>query len=490
MKWSYAATLLVIAGILGYQLMIPPVIGLADQGDYARLLGAFHLGPVAHTAEDRYYRYFNRTYQPDPSFRLPGWEIYSSQDILVGSALLLNKWISKDGLFDIRVLSFLEALAFLAICYFLLRATRKLLPGRLHFLIAAALIIVFCDVGYICYFNSFYSEPATYLSLLALLAVWLDWIAHGPGARRGQAKYLALFCLFALLFVAAKPQNVAAGVLLGLYIFRFRKLLRRQWMAPASGAAILVGSLAVYWSVPRLVRLADVYNMVFMQMAPASPDPAGALRELGLDPSYARYSGSGAFAPTTGFWNAAFQDQLDARVSRFTIVWYYVRQPVKLLNYVRAVLPRGASLRAEGVGNFERSAGYPPFARARSFAIWSRFRERYLSGWSSGVLIGLMLSVFGAGWIAARSGDVQARLLAECYAVLALMAVIVFFTTILGDAHDLVKHLHLYNLLTDVCLVFGLTALFRRVSAGRDAGSSLDRRQSAAWSQIESGRCD
>ena len=177
-------------------------------------------------------------------------------------------------------------------------------------------------------------------------------------------------------------------------------------------------------------------------------------------------------------------------MSRFTIVWYYVRQPVKLLNYIRAVLPRGASLRAEGVGNFERSAGYPPFARSRSFAIWSRFREHYLSGWSSGVLIGLVLSVFGAGWIAIRSGDVQARLLAECYAVLALMAVVVFFTTILGDAHDLVKHLHLYNLLTDVCLVFGLMALFRRASAGRDAGSSLDRRQSATWSQIESGRCD
>ena len=307
MKWSYGATLLVIAGILGYQLMIPPVIGLADQGDYARLVGAFHLGPVAQTAEDRYYRYFNRTYQPDPNFRLPGWEIYSSQDILVGSALLLNKWISKDGWFDIRVLSFLEALAFLAICYFLLQATWKLLPGRLHFLIAAALIVVFCDVGYISYFNSFYSEPATYLSLLALLAVWLDWIANRPGARTGQAKYLALFCLFALLFVAAKPQNVAAGVLLGLYTFRFRNLLRRHWMVPAASAAILVASLAVYWSVPRLVRLADVYNMVFMQMAPASSDPAGALRELGLDPSYAKYSGLARSRPPPDFGTLRFK---------------------------------------------------------------------------------------------------------------------------------------------------------------------------------------
>ncbi len=462
MKWLCGGTLAAIAGIVIYQLMIPPVIGLADQGDYARLLGPFHLGPTATTLEERYYRYFNRTYKSDPSFKLPGWEIYSTQDILVGSAVLLNKWISKDGLFDIRVLSFLEMLVFLSICYFLLRATRPLLRGWLRFFIPAALIVIFCDVGYICYFNSFYSEPATYLSLLGLLAVWLNWVARGPTG----AKHAVLFAICALLFVAAKPQNVAAGVIIGVYMLRFRSVLRPHWLAPALCGLILAACLAVYWSVPRLVRLAQIYNMVFMEMAPDSADPAAELRNLGLDPLYAKYSGSGAFAPATTFWNPQFQVRLDQQVTRFTIVRYFLGHPGKFLNYVRAVLPRGSSLRAEGVGNFERSAGYPSFARARSFAIWSRFRERYLSRWSSGVLIGLMLSVPYAAWIAARSGKLQARLLAECYAVLALMAVAVLFTTILGDGHDIVKHLHLYNLLTDICIVFAFTALFRRASAG------------------------
>ncbi len=488
MRWAQAATLVAIAGILGYQLLIPPVIGLADQGDYARLLGAFHLGPTAQTGEERYYRYFNRTYQPDPNFRLPGWEIYSTQDILVGSAVLLNKWISKDGLLDIRVLSFLEILVFLAICYFLLRAARKLLSGRLQFLISSALILVFCDIGYVCYFNSFYSEPATYLSLMALLAVWLDFIASKPSESKSSTKHIALFCLFALLFVAAKPQNVAAGIILGFYSFRFRRLFRPRWAGPAVAAGILAACVTVYSSVPRLVRLADIYNMIFMQMLPESSNPALALRNLGLDSSYAKFSGSGAFAPTTGFWDPAFQNQLDARVGRFTIVQYYLERPAKLINYVRAVLPRGASLRAEGVGNFEKSAGYPPFARARSFALWSRFRERYVSRWSSGVLIGLMLSVFATGWMAAHARRIEVRLVAECYAVLALMDVAAFFTAILGDAHDVVKHLHLYNLLTDVCLVFAITALFRRVSAGSDGDSSPDHRRSAAWSRTESGQ--
>jgi hypothetical protein len=454
MKLSYKLTLLAIAAILIYQLMIPPVVGLADQGDYARLLGAFHLGPTAQTLEERYYRYFNRTYQHDANFKLPGWETYSTQDIFVVSALMLNRWISKDGLFDIRVLSLLEILAFLATCYLLLRASEPWLAGRLQLLIPVALIVVFCDVGYISYFNSFYCEPASFIFLLVLVALWLEMIT----ARGSEPKYLVLIGLCALLLVAAKPQNVAAGLILGIYLFRFRSLMRPHWLAPAVSVVILAASFAVYWTIPRLVRLGQMYNMVFMEMLPASPDASAELRAIGLDSSYAKYSGSGAYAPVTTFWDPGFQQRFDTHVNRFTIVRFYAARPAALLNYLRAMLPRGTSLRAEGVGNFEKSAGYAPFARSRAFAIWSRFHERYLSHWSSGLLIALMLSVALAGWIAASAREFRTRLMAECFGVLALMAVTVFFTTVLGDAHDIAKHMHLYNVLTDIWMVFAAGA--------------------------------
>src|SRR5260370_21554544 len=176
---THHLTLAAIAAIRNYQLMIPPIVGLADQGDYARLAGVFHLGPVEQKPEDRFCGYLNRTYPRDPTFKIPAWESFSTQYIFAGSAILLNKWISKDGLFDIRVLAFVEMLAFLAVCSRLLRATRPLLPGRWRLTVSAALILVFCDAGYISYFNSFYYEPASYIFLLALVAAWLDIIANG-----------------------------------------------------------------------------------------------------------------------------------------------------------------------------------------------------------------------------------------------------------------------------------------------------------------------
>jgi hypothetical protein len=87
-----------------------------------------------------------------------------------------------------------------------------------------------------------------------------------------------------------------------------------------------------------------MYNMIFMDMLPRSSDAALELRTLGLDPGYAKYSGWGAFAPSTTFWDVPFQDQLDRNVTRFTIVRYYLDNPRRFLGYLQNVLPRGASL--------------------------------------------------------------------------------------------------------------------------------------------------
>jgi len=61
--WSAAAA------ILGFQLFVPPIVGLSDQGDFARMIGRFGYGP-----EDKssfWGAYVKRTYVRDRSFRYP-----------------------------------------------------------------------------------------------------------------------------------------------------------------------------------------------------------------------------------------------------------------------------------------------------------------------------------------------------------------------------------------------------------------------------------
>jgi hypothetical protein len=101
----------VAAVILTWQLFIPPIVGLADQGDFARILGTF-----GYAAEDgsATIAFVAPKYVSDYSSGRPGWEQPSSEYVFVACAILLNKIVSRDGKLDIVVIGIIHALAFLA----------------------------------------------------------------------------------------------------------------------------------------------------------------------------------------------------------------------------------------------------------------------------------------------------------------------------------------------------------------------------------------
>src|ERR1035438_185785 len=63
----YTAVLAAAGAILTYQLFIPPIVGLADQGDFVRTIGRFGYGPQHHGSLE--YVYVEPKYIPDPSYR-------------------------------------------------------------------------------------------------------------------------------------------------------------------------------------------------------------------------------------------------------------------------------------------------------------------------------------------------------------------------------------------------------------------------------------
>src|SRR5277367_3920673 len=109
----FIAVIAAAAAMLIYQLFIPPVVGLADQGDFVRTIGRFGYGPQHHGSLE--YVYVEPKYIPDAHCRAPYWEQANSEYLFVGAALLLNKLVTKDGALDITVAGFVHGLAFLAV---------------------------------------------------------------------------------------------------------------------------------------------------------------------------------------------------------------------------------------------------------------------------------------------------------------------------------------------------------------------------------------
>lgn len=368
--------------------------------------------------------------------------MFTSEYLFVVSAVLLNGWISKDGLFDIRVLGTVHIAAFLFAALLLLRRFS-----------AAALIFIFCDAGYVSYFNSFFTEPASYILLLLLVALWLKIVAEGT------PRLLPAFTVVGVLWITAKPQNFLPGLILAAYLLRFcsKRWSRRFRLPLLCSAALASAAIFIYADMPKQMKAAPVYDVVFMGILPRSPDPAADLKWFGLDPALAKYSGSGAFTLNTAFTTPGFADDLLAHVSYGRIFLFHLRHPRRLLETIRDALPRSTSLRAEYSGNFEKISGYPPGSRSSAFSLWSGFRSRLAHrAWilPAFLLVSTMLALLEMK---------RNRRLAECYCVLALMALVSFFTVALGDTWDMVKHFFVYNLLTDICITMFFTGLVSRL---------------------------
>jgi hypothetical protein len=176
------------------------------------------------------------------------------------------------------------------------------------------------------------------------------------------------------------------------------------------------------------------------------------LKELGLDPQFAKFSGSGAWTEDTAMYEMARSGLIGERVTSATLVRFYLSHPARAWRHAKAMLPIAFSLRPEWCGNFEQSAGRGPGAKSHSFSLWSTFHQRVLTPAGRAILIVLLLAPIAlvAGWIRWP----KERIIFEFALLLSLSALAVFAVPVYSDAWDNVKHMFLFNLAVDTGLVW------------------------------------
>lgn len=430
--------------ILSCQLFRPPIVGLADQGDFGRLVGRFGYRAADGSVE---YGFLTRKFVSDPNSRQRQYEQINSEYIFTGAAVLLNKVVSRDGSLDLTMIGFVHVLAFLAAFCWLLKAIR--LDGW-GFLIWILALLILTDVGYAAYWNSFYAEPATCIFFVLLLAESIA-ILRAERVSRAQA---VRWVLWAILFVMAKPQNAPVGILLALLALRMGGRIAIGSSLAIAGAAafiILTAPLPNKWS--------STYDQVFMAILPESKNPARDAQALGLPPDWVKYSGTGAWTQGSNFYEGVKSGVIGKTITHGSLVRFYALRPARIWRRAKRVLPVAFSLRPEFCGNFERSAGRPADAKSQTFNLWSRFHEIVLTACGKLILIALVLCP--AFCIAAWLRWPSKRRKTEFFAALGIGCLLSFLVAVCGDAWDNVKHLFLFNLLLDTWLVSGIAILFQ-----------------------------
>ena len=440
--------LLTAAGIIAYQLFVPPLIGLADSGDFGRVIAWKGLGHVSTEYNDMYFRYFNSQYRF--LTKLPGPEEYkTSTSFLVIPAMKLSILAGQDRIFDIRILATLYVLLYLFGIWLILLATRSL-GSKVRVVFSALLILIFTDVGYVAYFNSFYSEGTALAFLSIALGCALILIAE----ESSSTLYLIGYFLAVGMAVTSKPMYVPltpAFALFGIYITKYVRFFKRYWIV--SGVAVLLCCVSFWYlrQVPAMWSLQSIYVELFTDMLPHSNDPRQDLAELGLDPDYAAFSGTTPFQPDSPLRvDPKFQDDLRTKVTSYTFPLFYLTRPGRLYGLSVRCVKHAFTTRVDRLGYYEASAGKPPFAKP--FGIWSVVREKTFP--RSVPFFGLFFATaFGVLLLLIRKSSAKLRGIYFVYLLFVFIALAQFFIAIAagGGEPDVGKHLFMFNLAFDAC---------------------------------------
>ncbi len=314
----------------------------------------------------------------------------------------------RNSLFDLRILGAVNAGCFLAATWLVLQATRSFVTSS-RFAVLGLWTLMFTDAGYVAYFNSIYSEPASLIFLMLTLGASLRIIA----APRPSGWLVASYAAAAVLFIFAKAQNVALGMLLavwGVCLVVRRPIPRWRTLAIALAGGLLACSLVGYHLAPRWTREANLYNAVFAGILRVSPSPADDLSALGISGALTRYARTNYYHTTAPVRDPAFVAAFYDKISQSRIVWFYFTHPQRMLAVADKQAPSALLLRPPGYGNFTKASGYPPQAISQRFALWSELRARIPGRtWVLGSALAIMLMLEALG--IARSVNLTDRLL-------------------------------------------------------------------------------
>lgn len=451
-------------------LYVPPVIGMADNGDFYRIINGNGVYKLDRYQDDQYFSYFSREYGVYQYFNEYESSIFSSQTLFIRAALALDRlFTGDDHLFDIRFLAALVSVWSLIAIYLLVDYASWGLKKRYGYCVAALAVLIFADTGYTAYFNSFFAESIVLVSFLTAMA---SALLIFQGRRHGKMLF-GLYLFSSAVLISAKQQNAPLGLFLGLLaiplvfsLFRKRiafggSLVRRLRAVTAGASALMIFSLgvAIYVIIPQEFVDINKYHAMTRGVLMASQNPEEALEQFRIDSQYSLLDQSIFYEryPAVDVEGEMLENHFYPHYGFVSVSLYYLSHPGELMIMVNAIARNANSIRPASMGNFERSAGREAGAKTSFFALHSWLKDRIVPD-TVGFMIIWTMAMLGLSF-----QEKQRTLVLLCGILMGLSQIAVSIIGA-GDA-DLSKHLFLYNVAFDFTyFLIVSTVLFRWIS--------------------------
>jgi hypothetical protein len=388
-KFQTVITFAVILLIQLYVLFAGGIVGLSDNGDFARVMKPNFISNAV-PADDRRFVFVDK-YDLEPEGRTIDEKLLNAAlklrdpmtypslqhlfiKIAIAANIILNKSDGEDPfVFNIEVQGVLFCVMYAAALTLLLNSL-KLKNLWLDMLLKVIAAVVFCDIGYIAYFNSFYGE-APQLILFILTA--------GLGLRLVKYNFpiwsIVFFCASLILFAWIKFANipVSAAILVitaaPMILSKKGKLRKSAVLVSLCISFLLLGY--IWGIVPKWMDTHTNYNAVFFGILRDGKDTRQVLRDMGL-PDYMRaLAGTNYYVSgVTGITLSERFEKDFSQISKADIALYYLRHPGAFLEELQITAKNSGFVRPPYLSN--ESTDKTRLYFDNSFSTWSETRKK------------------------------------------------------------------------------------------------------------------
>lgn len=457
-------------------LFTPPYIGMADNGDYFRILYGNGLYFNAPDYDSQYFQYFIKHFGIFQYFNENSTDVVSSQSLFIHFSVWINELFYDDKVFDIRFQAAIYTVLYTIAIYLFVESVTWKMPLKYGYPIAILAIFIFGDTGYTAYFNSFYGESVVFIMMVFMFASGLLLYRN----RYNDYVLLAIFTLSSILLTTSKQQNAPVGVIIaftGIILIFIRKKKSFRVLMCASLVILLLAGIATYALIPKEFVNINKYHAMTRGILMESNDPEIALKNFGINKQYAILDKSIYYAlnTTVDVDSEILEENFYSKYGFVSILKYYMANPDQAGKLFDLSAKSAFIIRPPAMGNYEKSVGNAPGEQTTFFSGYSLLKKSitprtfgFIVIWIV-VIIGLYIPSFITALKAKRIREASRLPLILTFILFGLSGILVSIIGA-GDA-DLAKHVFLFTAAFDlVTFVFIADIIRRRLLRGDQEG--------------------
>lgn len=460
------ATLLMII-----MLFIPNYLGVAGDQNVGRVMNAAGVYYTETAVDKIYNNYFVRTYSNVLVGQETADEFLNSQVLLVRIAVFVDNIFTGDRIFDIRFLALIYGMLYVPALYLIVKqACSRVKKFSEGIVIGFVGLLIFADVAYITYFNSFYPEALWFVSLMYCVGAGLSFQENRTALKDFGA--LAIIVVFAIILSTSRGECAFLGILFAAFCLKLI-FSRKYWMWGV--ICVMAAFILSIVSITCMINMKSDYDDTSKLHAMTrgilfeADNPAEALEEFGISTSYELLADTSAydFLPIIQADNDVLKEEFLDKYTYMDVAAYYLRHPGDFVNLLDLSIKSCFGIRREYYGNYEQSVGLPAQAKSIFWGLWSTFKSTSAPqtiGFFV-VLVAAVILLYGRGYSIRLSEDRRNTVFVDILIVVVMVCLLQAGNTIIhsGDA-EMSYHCFLVALGMDMIFYYVFAELVHKIN--------------------------